>query len=187
MAKFTRFEDLDDPKAFGEIVTAHFTTAWDQITGAIKATPTVSKDRVSWAFERYQNNLKAFRLRVPSQNPDHYKRAACFLDALVQAQVIEEVEFDQQRCDELESGLAFGMSYDDMQYELRGLKLFEFFGNNGNEGMAFDLAFRCCQTYETENKRYGAHFFESMIRHLGDSDGSISGLYLIFKAYWDAS
>jgi hypothetical protein len=109
------------------------------------------------------------------------------LDALNRAQVIEDVEFDQARIDELESGLLHGLSHDDCQHEIKLIKLFEFFGNNGNEGMAFDLAFRCCQTYETADKNYGPHFFESMIHHLCEHDGNIGALYLIFKGYWDAN
>ena len=76
------------------------------------------------------------------------------------------------------------MSYDDAQHEL---KLFHFLGNNGNEAMAFDFAFRCCQTYEKSDKEYGPHFFETMIHYLCGYDGrDVGGLHLIFKGFWDA-
>jgi hypothetical protein len=197
MPDFKSFRDLDDVGLFTQIITDHFTHAWDEVTGAVSVTPVVSEERVGFAFELYQANLKALRLKVPSQDPDHYKRSACLLDALIHAQVIEDVTYDQGRIDELESGMMHGVNYDEAQEEVARikvegqamlLKLFEFFGHNANEGMAFDLAFRCCQTYETADRPYGPHYFESVIHYLCEYDGGdIGGLYLIFKGYWDAS
>jgi hypothetical protein len=185
MTTFSRFEELDDPDFFVMVVTEHFANSWGEVTGAVKVTPVVSGDRVALAYDIYQSELKEIRLLVPSRKPDHYKRAACLLHALVRAQVVEDVDYDTAYVEELESGMMMGVTYAHAQSEL---KLFEFLGNNGNEAMAFDFAFRCCQVYETSTKEYGENFFQTMVRHLCAYDGrDVHGLHLIFKAFWGAA
>lgn len=182
MADFERFEQLDTKEFFVEFVTEHFSSAWAEVTQAVGLTPVVDNDRVEFAYETYINNLNEIRVRLHSQNPDHYKRAAALLDALNRAEVIQDLEYDGVLKSSLEDNTAIGLSYDDCQFRL---KFINFYETSANQIMAFDLAFRCCQAYEAGEVRYSPNYLENMAHYLlENTDQNVQSLYMIFKSYW---
>jgi hypothetical protein len=182
MAKFEQFEQLDDEAFFVEFVTEHFEKAWEEVTQQVGIRPVIDSARVKLAYDTYMINVEEIRVKLDSQNPDHYKRAASLLDALNRAQVIQNLEIDGHTYDSLENNTAVGLSYDDCQYRL---KFFERFDDSGNQAMAFDVAFRCCEVYEAENRPYNPNYFENMCHYLCENDKeNVGSLYMIFKSYW---
>ncbi|PPQ16325.1 hypothetical protein CV770_26630 [Bradyrhizobium sp. AC87j1] len=182
MAEFERFEQLDAKDFFVEFVTQHFSTAWVEVTAPVGLSPVVDQERVEFAYETYINNLNEIRVRLHSQNPDHYKRAAALLDALNRAEVIQDLEYDGVLKSALEDNTAIGLSYHDCQYRL---KFIDFYEASANQVMAFDLAFRCCQAYEAAEVKYSPNYLENMVHYLCENtDQNVQSLYMIFKSYW---
>jgi hypothetical protein len=182
MAEFENFEQLDDPDFFKELVTQHFENAWKEVADQVGCAPMVDPERVQVACDAYRLNVEEIRVLLDSQNPDHYKRAAALLDALNRAKVIVDYQVDETTVSELEGGTAHGLSYDDCQYRLRFLN---YYVENGNQLMAFDLAFRCCQAYEEADRQYTPNYLESMCHYLCEHDSeNVDSLYMIFKSYW---
>ncbi|MGM4991300.1 hypothetical protein [Tardiphaga sp. 841_E9_N1_2] len=182
MAEFENFEQLDDEAFFVEFVTEHFKDAWDEIVSQVGLSPIVDETRVRFAFETYKNNLSEIRVRLHSQNPDHYKRGAALLDALNRAQVIQDVEYDGVLITTLQDYSAHGLSHADCEYRL---KFIEFYENNSNQAMAFDIAMRCCQAYEDEVKPYSPNYLENMVHYLCENDDqNVGSLYMVLKSYF---
>lgn len=182
MVDFAEFAQLDDEGFFTALVTEHFTKGWETLHGALGKIPVVDAERVKFAFNTYKNNVEEVAVRLDSKNPDHYKRAACLLDALNRAEVIQDWETNDEYLASLEDGTAFGLSYDDCQYRLKFIRNY---CDLGNQMMAFDLAFRCCETYEDAPRPYTPNFFENIIHYLADHcQKNVGSLYMVLKAYW---
>jgi hypothetical protein len=184
MTDFENFEQLDDKDFFVRLVTDHYEHAWEEVNSQVGVTPIVSRERVEYAFETYHNNIAEIRVRLASQNPDHYKRAASLLDALNRAQVVTELEFNLDVLESLEQNTAVGLSHGDCQYRLKYVNFLE---TSCNQAMAFDLSFRCCQAYEPEEnaKHYSPNYLENMCHYLcHHDDKNVGSLYLMLYSYF---
>jgi hypothetical protein len=182
MAVFKNFEQLDDKEFFVELVTDHHQHAWTEVNSQVGVTPVVSSERVEYAFETYHNNIVEIRVRLASQNPDHYKRAAALLDALNRAQIVTELEYDMSVLEGLEQNTAVGLSHGDCQYRLKYVNFLE---TSCNQAMAFDLSFRCCQAYEKAAKGYSPNYLENVCHYLcHHDDKNVGSLYLILYSYF---
>jgi hypothetical protein len=183
MAVFTNFEQLDDLIFFSEFIKSHYEeNDWNGVLEPVGVKPLADRNRLTLAHELYKSNLSEVRVRLHSQNPDHYKRAACLLDALNRAQVMQGFEYGGHSRESLEAGGILGLSHDDCQFRI---KFLDFFEGNGNQLIAFDAAFRCCQTYEESDKPYSPNYLENMVHYLGEYDAqNVGSLYMIFKSYW---
>lgn len=184
MVTFTRFEELEDAKFFEAFVTEHYAKdGWSDVIGAPGVTLVLDKDRVRFAFETYHNNLAELRLKVDSANPDHFKRAACLLDALNRASPMKDLQYGDNLVSDLVTGMAFGLSKGDCDYRAEYVR---YMWDYGNQIIAFDLAFRCCQTYERANRPYSPNYLENVAHYLSENEGkNVESLYMIFKTYWE--
>jgi hypothetical protein len=182
MVKFTKFEDLDDEGFFAALVTEHFTNSnWSDVFAPVGVEPIVDSERVKFAFEVYQNNLKELRLKVHSNNPDHLKRAACLLYALTRAEIITDMNYNGDLVSSLEEGTALGLSHDDCQHRYRFV---EYIYRNGNYVLPFDLTFRCCQVYEDRKKPYTFNYLEHVTRFLEVGNADVESLHMLLTSYW---
>jgi hypothetical protein len=180
MAVFERFEQLDDEGFFTGLVLEHYRDGWIELTAKVGCVPVIDADRIKLAFGAYTQTLNEIKNLLHSQNPDHYKRAAALLDALVRAELITELNVDPAYYSSLEDNSAHGLSYDDCQFRL---KFIEFYKEYCNQLMAFDLAFRCCAVYESAKKVYSPNYLENMCHYL-KAQRTVNSLNMIFKSVW---
>ena len=151
MAEFANFAQLDDENTFIEIVCDHYKSAFKDFANYADCTPTINIDLVKFAHKEYLQNISTFVLRLDSKNPDQYKRAGSLLHALYQADAVIDVIFNDEKLNKLEMNQEVGVSYGDAEYKIKAV---EFYRTYTNEILEFDLAFRCCDTYEPSRKGY---------------------------------
>lgn len=181
MPVFKCFEQLDDNGFFTDFVKDQFENGWPRV-------PTVSNSRlitdpelVELASKRYRVNIDHYSGTLKSKNPDHYKRAGALLHALYIEKPVKELIWDQQ-VERLKDVEAVGVSYGDADYWNR---FTEWYGENCCHMMAFDLAFRCCQTHEGRDKQYNQDFLNNMCYYMTTNTNiNVGSFVMILKAYW---
>lgn len=180
MIPFKRFEDLDDETFFIDFVEAYYHEAWVALEDSSGSTLTVDRELIKFAYDLYKVNIENYTKVLNSQNPDHYKRAGALLHALYRAQPISAVNWSEE-IQRLTNSESVGVSYGDVQH----WENYTSWANNyANPGMAFDLAFRCCQLYEHEISSYDKDFLDSMCFYMTTNTAiNVGSFVMILKAF----
>jgi hypothetical protein len=184
MPKFTDFKQLDDEAFFVEFVKDHFENGWQSVSKASRSRVLTFPDLIKLAHARYIINLKQYTVALRSENPDHYKRAAALLHALYVTSVtspiaVVEWESEVQR---LRDRDGVGVSHGDAEYWNNFTNYYEEYCN---PMLAFDLAFRCCDTYESSVRPYNKDYLDNICYYMAENtEISVASFVMIFKSYW---
>lgn len=180
MIPFERFENLDDATFFVDFVESFYKEAWTSLSGTSGSTLTVDRELIKFACDLYNVNIESYTKVLNSKNPDHYKRAGALLHALYRAQPIVAVQWSEA-IERLTNFDNVGVSYGDVQH----WENYTSWANNyANPGMAFDLAFRCCQLYEEKIIGYDKDFLDSLCFYMTTNTAiNVGSFVMILKAF----
>lgn len=177
------FSDLEDPAFFEDFVYNHLSSAPHEVERDFACSIQVDRARIKFAHSEYVQNIRAFKVLLHSENPDHYKRSGALLHALYKSKAITEVSFSDSAFGSLEAVEAdhvLGLSYDDAQDMTRYPR---FFNEYHNELMAFDLAYQCCAAYEEEFRGYDIVYLHNVCFYLWKNDDlSVDSFAIMFRA-----
>jgi hypothetical protein len=172
------FVDLEDQYRFIEFVGEQLSSAPAEIRAVMRCTNKCDAARIAYAASEYQQNINKFAVLLHSKNPDHYKRAGSLLHALYQSKPIEEVVWESTP-EELEAGYT-RVTLGDAEHVLPFATFYEEFHN---EMMAFDIAYRCCASYEENPPEYDFDYLHNVCRYLKSNDNlSVDSLFMLFKS-----
>lgn len=184
MLKFTNFNQLDDEAFFVQFVKEQFESGWQRLSKASNSTITTDADLIKLAHARYILNLKQYTVALRSKNPDQYKRAAALLHALYVGYVtspIATVVWDAET-ERLRDHNAVGVSYGDAEH---WTDFTNYYDEYCNPMLAFDLAFRCCEVYQTGTRVYDKDYLDNICYYLAENtEISVASFVMIFKSYW---
>jgi hypothetical protein len=172
------FDRLDDTEYFVDFITKRITDAPLELSSVMFVRNVYDIERLSYAADEYRQNINKFAVLLHSRNPDHYKRAGSLLHALYQSQPIVSVECESS-VEELEAGYT-RVNFGDAQHILPFAK---FYNEYANEVMSFDIAYRCCASYESKPPSYDFDYLHNVCRYLNlNKNLSVDSLFLLFKS-----
>jgi hypothetical protein len=172
------FAKLDDQGFFSKFVNTHCAGAPPEIKKVMGCTNHVDAARVEYAFKEYQQNLEKFAVYLHSSNPDHYKRSGALLHALYQSKIITSVTLESSP-EELEAGFT-RVNAGDAEHVLSFVHFYQEFYN---EMLAFDLAYRCCASYETHPREYDFDYLHNVCRYLKTNPNlTVDSCFMLFKS-----
>jgi hypothetical protein len=170
------FKDLEDEKTFTEFVRAKCLAIPTEITSIMWCQLELAEDRVKYAHGEYRQNIDKFALFLQSSNPDHYKRAGALLHALYKADFAKfHVEASGE---ELESGFS-RINVGDAKYALPYVTFWEAYHN---QILSFDLAYRCCCSYEANPTPLSLDYLHNVVRYLKTNDLTIDSCFMLFRS-----
>jgi hypothetical protein len=144
MVVLKNFAQLESRDFFRDLVRDHFGNGWQHVSAAGGSSVLLDDALIGLAFDGYSLNIEQYRVALKSANPDHFKRAGALLHALYTAPPIVEVRWSEET-KRLCNVDAVGVSVGDAEF---WNKYTEWYEDNCNRLISFDLAFRCCQIYE---------------------------------------
>lgn len=113
-AAFERFEQLDEEDFFLSFVQEYFEGGWQRVAQASHSHLIADPAVIKLAHQQYHLSVERYALALPSQNPDHYKRAGSLLHALYQNPIAEVRWADEVA--RLKDQDAVGVSHADAEY-----------------------------------------------------------------------
>lgn len=180
------FKKLEDETFFTEFVTERYTKVPAEITQIVWCKQTIDTARLKFACGEYKKSIEHFALYLESANPDHYKRAGALLHALYKAGVSHleimrpaaeaECGFSQEVLD----GPAVMLNLGDNRYALSWLN---FWKTYHNQALAFDVAYRCCCSYEKNPTKLTLEYSHNVCRYLkAYSDLTMDDCFMLFRS-----
>jgi hypothetical protein len=142
------FAKLQEPDFFRTYVIEHFERAPAAVIEHFPCKNTVAQDRVTFAYDKYKNNIQTYSVLLHSENPDHYKRSGALLHALYRSKIVTKIEYfdgEYGSKDDMEQGFCLQISYAQAQEQIAFPK---FYDEYHNHLLSFDLAYKCCVAYE---------------------------------------
>lgn len=172
------FTDLENRDEFVAFVGRQLSEAPIELCAVMRVGNVWDKTRLEYAADEYSQNINKFTVLLHSRNPDHYKRAGALLHALYQSRPIVEVDWESTP-EELAAGYT-RVTLGDAEHVL---PFAEFYEEYHNECMAFDIAFRCCASYEEAPPNYDFDYLHNVCRYLKSSTNlSVDSLFILFKS-----
>lgn len=184
MLEFKEFSQLSDPDFFVQFVKEQYEEGWVRLAKVSKSKVVTNPDLIRLAYDGYMLNLKQYTVALRSKNPNHYKRAGALLHCLyvnAAASPIAHIEWgsDVSRLTDYD---AVGVSYGDAEY---WNNFVNYYDEYANLILAFDLAFRCCDTYEGAILRYDKDYLDNMAYYMAENtEISVASFVMIFKSFW---
>lgn len=184
MLKFTAFEDLHDPAFFVQFVKERYEEGWSRIAQVSQSKVVTDPELIKLAYDQYVLNLKQYTVALRSKNPDQYKRAGALLHALyvtAATSPIASIEWGKE-VNRLTDHEAVGVSHGDAEYWNDFVNYYEEYANLV---LAFDLAFRCCDTYEAATLKYTKDYLDNIAYYMAENtEISVGSFVMIFKSFW---
>lgn len=172
------FADLEDRSKFIDFIGNSLTEAPAEIRAVMHCENVCDQARLEYAADEYQQNINKFAVLLHSNNPDQYKRAGSLLHALYQSKPIQNVDWESTPA-ELEAGFT-RVTLGDAQHVLT---FATFYNEYHNEMMAFDIAYRCCASYEASPPEYDFDYLHNVCHYLKSNDNlSVDSLFMLFKS-----
>lgn len=181
---FQNFGQLDDEGFFVDFVDEQFLNGWPRVSKASGAKIVTDREAIKVAYQNYIASLSGYELKLPSKNPDHYKRAGSLLHGLYKASDIKPIITLEWSADveRLKDHDGVGVSHGDAEY---WNSFTDWYDDYCNQMMAFDLAFRCCEMHEAGKWKYNKDFMDNICYYMADNTNlNVQSFIMIFKAYF---
>lgn len=172
------FVELEDRDTFITFMNEQLGSAPAELNSVMHVSNNCDQSLIEYAADEYQQNIAKFSVLLHSKNPDQYKRAGALLHALYQTKPITTVTWESTP-EELAAGYT-RVTQGDAEFVL---PFAEFYDEFHNEMMAFDIAFRCCASYEGTPVSYDFDYLRNVCRYLKSNGNlSVDSLFMLFKS-----
>ena len=174
------FRELEDEGNFVARVGDYFRSAPSELGGIISCAIEVDDERLRYAFNEYEQDIKRFAIFLQSGDPDHHKRAGSLLHALYVSKPIVAVEFDPKLVDVDTLSTPLGITYGDAEGEL---SFGHFFDEYYNEFTAFSLAYAVWRQFVAEPTDIDFEYVHTVCVYLRNNGNlSVESLFILFKS-----
>lgn len=172
------FKDLEDKDFFCQFIRGRYAEAPKEISAVMAANHVLDDSRVEYSHGEYIQNVSKFAVLLHSENPDNYKRAGALLHALYQSEIVSALHLESS-ADELEAGYT-RVNVGDAEHMLSFVKFYEEYHN---QMLAFNLAYKCCSSYEETPRPYDFDYLHNACRYLkANNNLSVDSLFMLFKS-----
>lgn len=172
------FQKFEDKEFFCTFIRDRYLGGPAEIKSVMGHKHTLDESRLEYAYGEYVQNVAKFAVLLHSENPDHYKRAGALLHALYQSKIVTELGLESTS-EELEAGFT-RVHVGDAEHILPFVAFYEEFHN---QMLAFDVAYRCCASYEDAPREYDFDYLHNVCRYLkANNNLSVDSLFMMFKS-----
>ncbi len=176
------FVDLEREEFFIDFVSRYYNSNQPLMADWFECVNVIDKERISYAYREFRQNVGRFSVLLHSKNPDHYKRSGALLHALYQSEIITETNLEKGKfgtLEDLESGFT-KVSYGDAQHVLT---FANFYNEFHNELYAFEMAYRLCSSYELNPRQYNFDYLRNVCRYLkANKNLNVDSCFMLFKS-----
>lgn len=172
------FKDLEDEAKFSKFISDSYSSAADEFIEGVTCSHTLDEERVNYAYNEYKQNISKFAVLLHSSNPDQYKRAGALLHSLISSRLVSDLSFFPCK-EDIEGGLT-RIHYGDGKYAITQIDFYEAYHS---ELLAFDVAYRCCASYEEDPVVPSWDYIQNVCFYLSRNSGrGLDTFFMLFKS-----
>jgi len=174
------FRQLECERAFIETVGNYFRSTPSELGVILSCSIVIDEERLRYAFNEYEQDIKRFALFLQSGDPDHHKRAGSLLHALYVSKPIVSLDFKPKLDDVDTLFTPLGVTYGDAEGEL---SFGHFYQEYHNEFTAFSMAYDVWRQFVENPKEINFEYVHTVCVYLRNNGNlSVESLFILFKS-----